>query len=56
MHIAGTNNVSADAISRFQMQHFRSLAPDANPEPNHIRVLPNQLQNQCQSLGVAPST
>jgi len=38
----------ADPISWFQMQHFRSLAPDANPLP----VL-RQHCDQCQSLGVA---
>ena len=32
-HIAGLDNVIADSISRFQMQRFRSLAPDANPLP-----------------------
>ena len=40
------------------MQRFRSLVPDANPLPDPIRVFPvlSQLQDQCQSLGVAPST
>ena len=31
-HITGTNNCIADAISRFQMDRFRSLAPP-NPDP-----------------------
>ena len=48
-HMAGINNNIADAISRFQMERFRSLAPAANPNLC-------QLQDQCQSLGVAPST
>ena len=39
-HIAGMHDVIADAISRFQMQRFRSLAPDANPLPDPIRVFP----------------
>ena len=39
-HIAGIHNIIADAISRFQMQRFRSLAPDANPLPDPIRVFP----------------
>ena len=39
-HIAGVDNVIADAISRFQMQHFRLLAPDASPLPDPIRVFP----------------
>ena len=30
-HITGTNNCIADAISRFQMDRFRSLAPQAKP-------------------------
>ena len=38
-HIAGANNVITDAISWFQMQRFRSLAPDASPQPDHICVL-----------------
>ena len=37
-HIAGKRNFIVDAISRFQMQRFRSLAPDANPLPDPIRV------------------
>ena len=39
-HIAGIHNVIADAISRFQMQRFRSLAPDANTLPDPICVFP----------------
>ena len=39
-HIVGADNVSADTISQFQMQRFRPLAPDTNPQPDHIRVLP----------------
>ena len=35
-HITGTNNCIADAISRFQMDRFRSLAPQANPNPDPI--------------------
>ena len=37
-YIAGTNNVIADGISWFQMQHFRSMSLDANPQPDHIHV------------------
>ena len=29
-HIAGVNNSIADALSRFQMQKFHQLAPDAD--------------------------
>ena len=39
-HIMGTNNNIADAISRFQMDRFRSLAPTANPHPDPILALP----------------
>ena len=38
-HITGTNNCIADAISRFQMDRFRSLAPQANPNPDPILAL-----------------
>ena len=38
-HIAGINNNIADAISRFQMERFRSLAPAANLQPDPIRAL-----------------
>ena len=39
-HIAGINNNIADAISRFQMERFRTLAPAANLQPDPIRALP----------------
>ena len=32
-HIRGVNNSTADALSRFQMQRFRSLAPSSAPQP-----------------------
>lgn len=32
-HIEGTKNCIADSLSRFQMQRFRTLAPQANPFP-----------------------
>ena len=35
-HIAGVDNKIADALSRGQMQRFRSLAPKANADPNRI--------------------
>ena len=56
--ITGVDNVIADAISQFQMQHFRLLASDASWLPDPICVFSNpvfsQLRDQCQSLGVAP--
>ena len=39
-HIAGTSNIIADALSRFQMHRFRILAPQANLLPDTILALP----------------
>ena len=38
-HIAGTDNCIADAISHFQMDRFRSLAPHVNPYADTILAL-----------------
>jgi len=35
-HIAGTNNVTADALSCSQIWHFRHLALDAAKQPDRI--------------------
>ena len=35
-HIAGTENVIADCLSRFQQDKFKKLAPLANPAPDSI--------------------
>ena len=35
-HIKGEKNTIADALSRFDMQLFRELAPRASPQPVHI--------------------
>lgn len=35
-HIKGVNNTIADALSRFDMQLFRELAPGATPQPLEI--------------------
>ena len=32
-HVPGVSNAIADALSRFQMQRFRVLAPDADQNP-----------------------
>ena len=32
-HVPGVSNEIADALSRFQMQRFRALAPDADQSP-----------------------
>ena len=37
-HIAGVDNVIADAISRFKKQCFKLLAPNAGPLPDHTYV------------------
>jgi len=39
-HIAGTNNSIADALFRFQNQLFQTLAPGAQPTPDHIPTWP----------------
>ena len=39
-HISGCSNQICDALSRFQFQRFRKLAPDADPYPTPI---PNHL-------------
>lgn len=36
VHIPGKNNEIADALSRFQMERFHRLAPQANPTPTPI--------------------
>ena len=46
-HITGINNNIADAISRFQMERFRSLAPAANLQPDPIRALPTLTSANC---------
>ena len=46
-HMAGINNNIADAISRLQMERFRSLAPAANLQPDPIRALPTLTSVNC---------
>ena len=48
-HIAGINNNIADAISRFQMERFRTLAPAANLQPDPIRALPTLTSANCRT-------
>ena len=48
-HLPGKNNLICDAISRFQNQRFRTLAPDADEHPTEIpsylwTVLDNELE------------
>ena len=47
-HIIGNNNCIADAISRFQMNHFRSLAPHANPYADLILALTTPPSANCE--------
>ena len=44
-HIAGINN--KNAISRFQMERFRSLAPATNLQPDPTRALPTLTSANC---------
>ena len=41
-HIAGTENVIADCLSRFQLDKFKKFAPLANPAPDSIPAWPTQ--------------
>ena len=60
VHIAGSNNTIADALSCFQATRFYQLAPLAAPHPDNILEWPTQFWtdslHEYQSLGVAPST
>ena len=59
VHIAGSNNTIADALSRFQATRYYQLAPLAAPHPDNILAWPTFLDgllHEYQSLGVAPST
>ena len=42
-HVAGTDNSIADALSRFQVQRFHKLAPEAAASPDIISAWPIQL-------------
>lgn len=35
-HVSGIHNVLTDALSRFPMEWFHALAPEADPEPYKI--------------------
>ena len=41
VHVAGTSNPVADALSRFRMQEFRRLAPAAQCVPDTLPPLPS---------------
>ena len=38
-HVAGKLNSIADSLSRFQLQRFHQLAPNADPEPKQCPTL-----------------
>ena len=40
VHIAGVTNVLADALSRGEQDHFRSLSPSADPSATPVTPLP----------------
>ena len=40
-HIPGISNTIADALSRFNMQAFRELVPDAEPHPTTPTLPPS---------------
>ena len=40
VHVPGTHNVRADALSRFQMQRFRNASPHAEPKMTPLPILP----------------
>ena len=42
-HILGKENIAADALSRFQMVHFRNACPRARQHPTPIPPLPQSL-------------
>ena len=47
VHIVGTNNAIADALSCSQMERFRHLEPDAANQPDHIPAWPAQFWTRC---------
>ena len=58
-HVPGASNEVADALSRFQMQRFRALAPDADQSPC---IIPPSLmtlwgmKSSTMPTGVLPRT
>ena len=53
VHIAGSNNTIADALSRFQDTRFHQLAPLAAPHPDNILVWPTQFWTDS-SMNINP--
>ena len=53
VHIAGSNNTIADALSRFQATRFHQLAPLAAPHPDNILAWPTQFWTDS-SMNINP--
>ena len=52
-HVPGVSNAIADALSKFQMQHFRVLSPDADQSP--CTILPSLMTLwERKSCGTLP--
>jgi hypothetical protein len=45
-HVAGKKNLIADALSRFNLQEFFRLVPEAHPLP---KIIPEELQARLTS-------
>ena len=60
MHVPGINNNIADSLSRFQMERFHQLAPQANatpdPTPPHPSLSAQALAKEAERyLGMSPA-
>ena len=53
VHIDGSNNTIAEALSRFQATRFHQLAPLAAPHPDNILVWPTQFWTDS-SMNINP--
>ena len=53
VHIAGSNNTIADALSRFQATRFYQFAPLAAPHPVNILAWPTQFWTDS-SMNINP--
>ena len=53
VHIAGSNNTIADALSCFQATRFNQLAPLVAPHPGNILVWPTQFWTDS-SMNINP--
>ena len=51
VHVAGKDNIIADALSRFRLQEFFKLLPTASPTPV---VVPQELLNRLTSPILGP--